>query len=122
VFLTYLTDSRDFAPSRYLRQEVPVPSDRKKQQNKKCIHSALSSYVSQNNWFITISSSGDNGKFRRRNVQFQIFEQQLPDIAERGSASAIDSWMRTIEKHHGEVPYIVWQVAEHPSALLSHLL
>lgn len=50
------------------------------------------------------------------------FEQELRDIAERGSASAIDSWMKKIEEHYGEVPYIFRQMAEHPSALLSHLL
>src|SRR5512136_666975 len=50
------------------------------------------------------------------------FEQSLRDIAERGSASAIDSWMKTIEKHYGQVPYIFRQMAENPSALISHLL
>jgi len=50
------------------------------------------------------------------------FEQMLKDIAERGSASTIDSWMQTIEKQYGQVPYIFQQMAENPSALISHLL
>ena len=50
------------------------------------------------------------------------FEQQLKDIAERGSASTIDSWMKTIKQHYGQVPYIFRQMAENPPALISHLL
>ncbi|MDD1684985.1 MAG: carboxymuconolactone decarboxylase family protein, partial [Methanoregula sp.] len=50
------------------------------------------------------------------------FEQLLKDIAERGSASTIDSWMQTIKKNYGQVPYIFQQMAENPSALISHLL
>src|SRR5512136_830600 len=50
------------------------------------------------------------------------FEQSLRDIARRGSASTIDLWMKTIEKHYGQVPYIFRQMAENPSALISHLL
>jgi len=52
----------------------------------------------------------------------QEFEQILKDIAERGLASTTDSWMQAIRKKYGQVPYIFEQMAEHPSALISHLL
>ena len=50
------------------------------------------------------------------------FEQLLKDIAERGSAATIDSWMQTIGRQYGQIPYIFQQMAENPSALISHLL
>jgi AhpD family alkylhydroperoxidase len=50
------------------------------------------------------------------------FEQILKDIAERGLASTTDSWMQSVREEYGQVPYIFEQMAEHPSALISHLL
>jgi hypothetical protein len=47
--------------------ERPASFDGEKQYyKKKCILSALSSHVSECHNFITINSSGDNDKFRRR--------------------------------------------------------
>jgi AhpD family alkylhydroperoxidase len=50
------------------------------------------------------------------------FEDLLHTIADKGVEKTSEEWMDNIEEEYGKTPLIFRRMAEHPEALISHLL
>lgn len=50
------------------------------------------------------------------------FEELLQSIAQKGAEQTATEWMDSIEEEYGKTPLIFRRMAEHPEALISHLL